>query len=152
VLLCVSKVATGLVCAGVWAVGSILQLAVGLVRATACAIWAVVKGVVSVVAWPFMCVGKLAVFLVRAAFRTLVWTVCTILKAPMCLILALYCAIACVVRGLRRGPVALKRAVCGPRGSSCAAVVEFDASLAELSVAEICGLINPFRCPNQEGW
>jgi hypothetical protein len=55
-------------------------------------------------------------------------------------------------QGLIRGPVVLKHVVCGPRRSSCAAVMKVQPWLAELSVDDICGLINPYRCPDQEGW
>jgi hypothetical protein len=59
--------------------------------------WAVVKGVLFVVAWPILCVLQLAAFLLRSVFRTLVWTVCTVLKAPLYLVLAIYYGVACVV-------------------------------------------------------
>jgi hypothetical protein len=62
---------------------SVLQLAVGLVRAVAG--WAALKGLLFAVLRPFLCVFQLARFLVRTVFRTCVWTLCTVLKAPLCL-------------------------------------------------------------------
>jgi hypothetical protein len=151
-LLCVANAVVWLVRAVAWAMASVLQLAAGLVGAVACAAWAGAKGVVSVAACPYMCVLQLAGLLVRSVFGALVWVVCTVLKAPLYLVLAVYFAIACVLRNLIKGPVALKRAVFGSRCSHCATVVDFNACLADLSVAEICALINPHRHPWQEVW
>jgi hypothetical protein len=53
-LLCVGQAVTGLVRAGGGVVGSVLQLAVGLVCAVACAASAAAKGVVLVIACPFL--------------------------------------------------------------------------------------------------
>jgi hypothetical protein len=180
-LIFVVNMVTRLVRAVVWACARIVKATVGLVCTIACAAWAVLRGVVYVVSWPIMgacklvgfiaCaawavlrgvvyvvtwpvvqVVKLAALLVRSVFRILVWAVCTVLKVPLHLVLSVYYAVSCLVRGLIRGLVALKRAVFGPRCSRCAAVIEFDSSLVELSASELCALINPHRCTFQEVW
>jgi hypothetical protein len=123
-----------------------------LVGFIACTALMVVRGMLYMVTWPVVQVVKLAAFLVRFGFCALMWTVCAVVKAPLHLLLLVYCAVACVVRGLIRGLVALKHAVFGPRRSQCAAVVEFNSSLVELSASELCALINPHRCTFQEVW
>lgn len=150
-LKCAVKAVTGLVRAVAWAVSSVVKLAEGLI----CGVFRAAGALLNGVGCALVGAVKLAAFLVRSIFRALVWTVCVILKAPLCLVLAVYYAVACVFKVLLWGPVALKHAVFGPRrcGSCCAAaVVEFDPCLSELSASEICALINPHGRPNENAW